>query len=500
MHKLKHLIALAAIAGSLSHVAAQRNTMDLSGKWGFGLTQSVTNDSVFLPGTMDTNRKGDLNDNHTETTQLSRKYTYAGPAYYSKTIDIPKSWRGKSITLTLERTRPTTVWVDGKRVGSCSYLSTAHHYDLSKVMAPGRHKLIIMVDNGDSIPSQIKSNSHACTESTQTNWNGILGNINLEATSPLNIVSLKTEPDAKSRTINITAHISDPSLIKSKQSLILTAGNHRKELKLTKGNAVYHSSIQMGDTAQLWSEWNPALHIVSASIPGHDSRSVKVGLRDFRTEDRHFYVNDTLTFLRGTHDGCVFPITGYAPMDVESWRQYFKTIKEYGLNHVRFHSWCPPEACFEAADIEGIYLQPELPVWGGFDDKEKELMDFLLADGEEIQRQYSSHPSFVLFALGNELWGEVPVMQRFVNRFREMDRQHLYTYGTNAYLGWQGNLPGQDFFVTCRVGGGDGYSAHARASFSFADADEGGYLNNTYPGTERNFEEAVLRSPVPVSS
>ena len=110
-------------------------------------------------------------------------------------------------------------------------------------------------------------------------------------------------------------------------------------------------------------------------------------------------------------------------------------------------------------------------------------MDFLLADGEEIQRQYSSHPSFVLFALGNELWGEVPVMQRFVNRFREMDRQHLYTYGTNAYLGWQGNLPGQDFFVTCRVGGGDGYSAHARASFSFADADEGGYLNNTYRST-----------------
>lgn len=498
MHKLKHLIALAAIAGSLSYAAAQRDIMDLSGKWSFGLTRSATTDSVFLPGTMDTNRKGTVNDNYDETTQLSRKFTYSGPAYYSKTVTIPKSWRNKSIALTLERTRPSTVWVDGKRIGSCSYLSTAHRYDLSKALAPGRHTITVMVDNGDSIPSQIKSNSHACTESTQTNWNGILGCINLEATSPLNIVSLKTVPDAKSRTVNITAQISDPSLVKGKQTLVLTAGNHRKVLKLSKDKAIYSTSIQMGDTARLWSEWSPVRHLVSASIPGHDSRSVKVGLRDFRTGDHHFYVNDTLTFLRGTHDGCVFPLTGYAPMDVESWRQYFRTIKEYGLNHVRFHSWCPPEACFEAADIEGIYLQPELPVWGGFNDEEKELMDFLLADGEAIQRQYSAHPSFVLFALGNELWGEVPVMQRFVNRFREMDRQHLYTYGTNAYLGWQGNLPGQDFFVTCRVGGGDGYSAHARASFSFADADEGGYLNNTYPGTERNFEGAVLRSPVPV--
>lgn len=185
-------------------------------------------------------------------------------------------------------------------------------------------------------------------------------------------------------------------------------------------------------------------------------------------------------------------------MDVDSWRRYFRTIKEYGLNHVRFHSWCPPEACFEAADIEGIYLQPELPIWGSFDEANKPLMDFLLADGEAIHRMYSSHPSFVLFALGNELWGEVPVMEKFVSRFRAMEPRHLYTYGSNGYLGWKGYIPGQDFMVTCRVGGGDGYSAHARASFSFADADEGGILNNTYPNTERNFEEAVLLSPEPV--
>ena len=92
-------------------------------------------------------------------------------------------------------------------------------------------------------------------------------------------------------------------------------------------------------------------------------------------------------------------------MDTASWLAYFRKIKEYGLNHVRFHSWCPPEACFEAADIEGIYLQPELPIWGTFNEKEVELMHFLHDDGEAIQREYSAHPSFAMFGLGNELWG-----------------------------------------------------------------------------------------------
>lgn len=65
-------------------------------------------------------------------------------------------------------------------------------------------------------------------------------------------------------------------------------------------------------------------------------------------------------------------------------------------------------------------------------------------------------------------------------------------------LGSRGHIPGEDFLVTCRVGSGEGYSTHARASFSFADAEEGGYLNNTYPNSVMNFDEALEKSPVPV--
>ncbi len=493
----RHILLSAALATTFL-ANAFNSTIDLSGRWGFSTSPGVVTDSVSLPGTMDTNGKGDPNTNHGETTQLSRKVTYAGPAYYTRHVDIPRDWKGRHITLQLERTRPSTLWVDGKEIGSVDYLSTPHFYDLTDILTPGRHEIRVLVDNGDRMPAEIKTSSHAATEATQTNWNGILGKINLQARGKLHIADMQAYPDAAARKVRVKVRLSSDKGINGR-SLVLRVGDRPgTNLSLRNGTSVYEAELALGDTARVWSEHDPYRHTLTACIRGIDTVAAKVGLRDIGRRDRQFYVNDTLTFLRGRHDACVFPLTGYAPMDVDSWRRYFRTIKEYGLNHVRFHSWCPPEACFEAADIEGIYLQPELPIWGSFDEANKPLMDFLLADGEAIHRMYSSHPSFVLFALGNELWGEVPVMEKFVSRFRAMEPRHLYTYGSNGYLGWKGYIPGQDFMVTCRVGGGDGYSAHARASFSFADADEGGILNNTYPNTERNFEEAVLLSPEPV--
>jgi len=259
----------------------------------------------------------------------------------------------------------------------------------------------------------------------------------------------------------------------------------------------------MGENAPLWSEWSPALHDIRVAITDTsrntlDEREIKTGLREFATSGTQFTINGETTFLRGRHDACVWPLTAHVPMDIESWRKYFKTIKGYGINHVRFHSWCPPEACFAAADEEGVYLQPELTIWGEIDKDTKPLIDFLDEDMEAILKAYSHHPSFTMFAIGNELWGDTAIMKEFIDKARETVPGLLATYGSNIYLGWNGHIPGEDFLVTCRVGGGEGFSTHARASFSFADADNGGIMNSTYPNTKTNFSRAIAKSPVPV--
>ena len=402
--------------------------IDLSGKWMFTLDRQHTvqpddrlTETMELPGTTDTNMKGDLVNKYDETTHLTRRYSYRGRAWYQHEIEIPADWKGMPVYLFLERTKPSEVYVDGKLMGSSNDISTPQVYNLSSALTTGSHKLSIMVDNGSGVPEQIYASSHAYTEDTQTNWNGIIGEIYLTTSQP--------------------------------QALPAT-------------------------------------------------KQIHPNFKDFHIKGQHFYANGHKIFLRGKHDACVWPLTGHVAMDVKSWKDYLGKCADYGLNHVRFHSWCPPEAAFVAADELGIILQPELPFWGSFDDKDSLLMNFLHKEGENILRWYGHHPSFRMFALGNELWGSIDKMAEFIADFRKLAPDKVYTFGSNYYLGYQGVKPGMDYFTTCRVGGeGWGnYGTHTRGSFSFADAADGGMINHFYPNTEMNFTEGCGLTNVPIIS
>jgi beta-galactosidase len=136
--------------------------------------------------------------------------------------------------------------------------------------------------------------------------------------------------------------------------------------------------------------------------------------------------------MRGTHHGGDFPLTGYPPCDVDYWRKLFQTCKEWGLNHVRFHSFCPPEAAFIAADEIGIYLQPEPGMWNEISPGTP-MEKFLYEETERMIKYYGNHPSFVLLSPSNEpkgRWKES--LPKWVNHFRERDPRRLYTTGT----GW----------------------------------------------------------------
>ena len=402
--------------------------IDLSGKWMFTLDRQHTvqpddrlTETMELPGTTDTNMKGDLVNKYDETTHLTRRYSYRGRAWYQHEIEIPADWKGMPIYLFLERTKPSEVYVDGELMGSSNDISTPQVFNLSSALTAGSHKLSIMVDNGSGVPEQIYASSHAYTEDTQTNWNGIIGEIYLTTSQP--------------------------------QSLPAT-------------------------------------------------KQIHPNFKDFHIKGQHFYANGHKIFLRGKHDACVWPLTGHVAMDVKSWKDYLGKCADYGLNHVRFHSWCPPEAAFVAADELGIILQPELPFWGSFNDKDSLLMNFLHKEGENILRWYGHHPSFRMFALGNELWGSIDKMAEFIADFRKIAPDKVYTFGSNYYLGYKGVKPGMDYFTTCRVGseGWGNYGTHTRGSFSFADAADGGMINHFYPNTEMNFTEGCSLTNVPIIS
>ena len=403
---------------------------DISGTWSICLdpsgtmtadsllterTDSLFKNTITLPGTTDLAGLGHEPGQTDETAHLTRRHAYVGKAWYRKKVVAPAVWKDRDILLYLERTKATTLFLDGHLVDSCNDVSTPQTYNLGK-LRPGVHTLTLCVDNGGGVPAQVIRSSHLYSEDTQTNWNGIIGRI----------------------------------------------------------------------------EFAPE-EVIAESLPVPEMPRLEI------VEGR-FMAGGHPVFLRGKHDACVFPETGHTPMDKATWIKYFQRCKDYGINHVRFHSWCPPEAAFAAADELGVYLQPELPFWGTLEGEE--LLDFLTKEGQNIIRTYGHHPSFALFSLGNELWGEQGVMREMVETFRDEAPQILYTNGTNAFLGYQGYVGGMDFMATARIGGepfGE-YGTHVRTSFAFCDALDGGIMNHFHPGTTRNFAEALKASPVPVIS
>ena len=411
-------------------------SLSLAGEWKVTLGDAKEVKRAMLPGTIDTNHLGFAPSDTTETTHLTRLYAYKGKATYSRTIEIPRQWKKGAVELFLERTKPTWVYLDGKLVDSCNYISTPQRYILPRLKS-GKHQLDIVVDNSRGVPEQVYGSSHAYTEDTQTNWNGIIGEIKL--------------------------------------------GVRSGELGALRGRAVSPMDME--------------------KYQGRLTPNSRLQTPNFEIRGAHFYADGHPVFLRGKHDAAVWPLTGHVDMTVEGWMKYLSTCKEYGINHVRFHSWCPPEAAFVAADKLGIYLQPELPFWGSFDDKDEVLMKFLHQEGENILREYGHHPSFRMMALGNELWGSIEKMKEFVDDFRKIAPDKYYTFGSNYYLGYQGVKEGMDYFTTCRIGGeGWGkYNTHTRGSFSFADAYDGGIINHFRPNTTMNFDEACDKwaSPQP---
>ncbi len=365
---------------------AQLATLDLSGTWrfqtdpmGFGMTPgselylSRLAETMSLPGTMDEGGKG-LPNAARYVDRLSRKFEYCGAAWYQRELTVPEAWKGKQLVLNLERCHwETTVYVDGKRIGAEERLSTPHRFNLTEALTPGLHTLTVCVDNRLKYP--MDQWNHGTTEYTQTNWNGMVGDLKIEVYDPARITALRTYPDLQQRAVRLKIDLDNATGKARKGRLQLelrekggqkTVATAAHEVELGKGQQTWNGTLALGKEMKLWDEFSPFLYEIKATLTTDsttDERTVRFGMREVERGAHHVRLNGRDIHLRGALDCCVFPRTGYPAMQPDEWRRIFSTIKEYGMNHVRFHSWCPPEAAFEAADEVGIYLQAELPMW-----------------------------------------------------------------------------------------------------------------------------------------
>ncbi|NQU49902.1 MAG: NPCBM/NEW2 domain-containing protein [Planctomycetes bacterium] len=451
---------------------------------------------------------------------LQPRRHYVGPAWYKKEVEIPASWAGKHVELYLERCHwTTTLWLDGTQIGKRDSLSTPHVYVLPQALYPGKHQLTLRVDN--RLAHEVGVNAHSVSDHTQTNWNGIIGDIHLRTKDALRIVDAQVYSDVDQRQARVVVTIANTSANARTCSLHLDAVAESRqwqhdppamEVPFVIGagqQRIMHVAYPLGGNALLWDEFRPALYDMQLSLqasgekasgekgsgekgnaettnvaPSDFDYQLRFGLRKPATDGTRFTLNDRAIMLRGTLECSIFPLTGFPPTDQRAWRKIFQRCKEFGLNHVRFHSWCPPEAAFDAADEIGIYLQPEGPFWthvgaGG------ELDEYIRAECDRILNTYGNHPSFTFFAYGNE--PEVrdggAFFSSLVSHWKQIDRRHLYASAS----GW-GAVPESDYEVTFQPR--MHHWGHGLAS----------RINALPPATTANYQEFVNARSRPVVS
>lgn len=511
--------------------------MDLSGEWQFkidsldvGITEKWysqdLSERVTLPGSMVENGKGLDITMETEWTGgvrnpewfndpnyapyhdpenirfpfwLQPLKKYNGAAWYQKTVIIPEDWEGKNIFLNLERPHwESTVWVNGEKVGMQNSLATPHKFDVTPLLNTGKNLISICIDNRTK-DLDVGENSHSISDHTQSNWNGIVGDLSLQSADNIYFKDIQVFPKTESNMVEIKAVVNNTSSEKTNVSVEVVAKFKKSDSETEKQQfefsiPVGESSIDMeysfGDEILTWDEFNPNVYTLSVEMAydeGKDQKSVDFGFRDFKANTSGLSINGRPIFLRGTLECAIFPLTGYPPTDVSGWEKVFTAVKAHGLNHVRFHSWCPPKAAFVAADDMGVYLQVECSSWpnqstqlgSGFP-----IDQYIYDESERIVKAYGNHPSFVMMASGNEPGGpgHIDYLKEFVNYWKEKDNRRLYTSAS----GWP-VIDENEFHVT-----------HNNVRIQGWGEELKSIINSQAPRSDYDWSEgiAALKSPV----
>lgn len=459
--------------------------IDLSGQWQVKLDAEKQEtmpqaypETMMLPGTTSAAGLGMPNPAK-ERGCLTDAYRFEGAAWFMRTFTAG-NWTGEQTMLTLERTRKTTVYLDGRPIGHQESLCTPHRYFLPPVHA-GEHTLVIRVDNTD-YPTR---GGHLTSPDTQSNWNGITGEISLTVAHTL-LTDLTVRSDLRRGCLRVHGHIiGAPDGVAG----IVLPGQMEHLLPYRRG--VLDGECPLKGNEAFWDEAHPEIHTISIDLDG-DVYETTFGLRDVRTVGRRLLINGCETFLRGKVDNLLYPKTGYTPTDVASWMTILGIAKEYGINHYRYHTACPPDAAFTAADLLGVYMAPELPFWGtvaeegeeGYDERERDL---LFQEGFRILREYGHHPSFLWLSLGNELWGSKDVLNRMMRAYREADDTKLYSSGANNYQFVPDVLDEENVFVGVRLG----RERLIRGSYAMCDAPQG-IVQTTAPESVSNYDASIV--------
>ncbi len=486
--------------------------LDLSGQW----KVTIDSDTVYtaiLPGTLDENSIGykdnnkyqwkpsevseENNNNDTQgrkeviKTRLTRAFTYEGQAVYCRTLDIKDHSKEDRVFLDVERSRDLALRLNGQELlpYEPGTLSTPYVFEVTKHLSENNTIELICDNSYKNWHHDEIVYSSTATDETQTNWNGILGYIRLRWEKQVFIKRVRVYPRKSRMSIILEIDASVPYAGLLRLSCpIFEEELVERNISIDSGvHTITFDDIAISKDCKRWDEYEGNLYELSASADGIAEKCVTFGVRDFEDNGNgRLALNGRTIFLRSEANCCVFPETGHMPLSVKEWLDILQIYKSYGINCVRFHSHCPPEAAFTAADQLGILMQPELSHWNpntAFEDEKS--VSYYRMELTQILLAYANHPSFVMLTFGNELAANEighQHMDELLFLAKSIDRTRMYASGSNNHYGQMGADANSDFYTSSNF-----HDKMLRATSSPMI----GYLNQNYPNAKSNYNDVM---------
>lgn len=342
-------------------VAVDPNDVGLSNNWSAGAFQ----ETIELPGKPENQA--------------------SGPVWFSKKVNIPDTWKGKSIFFNVERTKHMMIWIDGQPAGESDCMFAPRNHDLTSLLTPGEHTLTVRINQ-----SSLDKNDPVLGST-----NTIMGDMKLEAVSMTHITGMYITPQLETKQVRIKLHLANPhkqERLNLKVSLQYVLGDLNVNAASTSYRVTSDSTITVNYAIRgrmpLWDEFKQPLIRVKAQVTDEkntwvDAFSCVYGLKEVSKEGTSLLINDHNTFLKGYVESGHFIQSSSTSMNEETWQKRFEHLKQVGFNYCRFVSWCPPDAAFNAADKIGMYLQVDMPA--------------VTPTVNAILSAFGHHPSFVGF-------------------------------------------------------------------------------------------------------
>lgn len=468
---------------------------DLSSVWIVDIGDGKKN-KLKLPGTLDESGIGHDDADAPIATRLTRKHTFEGEAVISKKISF-KGTPGKRYFVEAERARCLRLLLDGREVPHFvePSISTPHVFEVTGLLEK-ENELTFLSDNSyPGLPHDAIVYSSAATDETQTNWNGILGYFRIRQEEAVFLHNIRVYPVGNKVTVRVEISAAVPyqgRLVVTSESLAnnLSAWQVVKEINIPTGmSEIVFADLPLSPKAKRWDEGEGNLYELTAVLERYDNttKTVTFGIRDFGDDGTgRLALNGRRIFLRSEANCAVFPEAGHPPMTVEEWTNVLLRYQSYGVNCMRFHSHCPPEAAFTAADRLGMLMQPELSHWNPNDAFEsEESFSYYQTELRRILHLLANHPSFVMITLGNELHASElghERMNALLRMAREIDPTRMIANGSNVHYGEIGSDAASDFYTTQKF-----YQEDVRGTF----ANMEGYINHQYPNAKTNFDDTM---------